>query len=92
MQLKNSILRPFASRRQWLATVLTAPWLAGARASLLMVEGLELDPVHDTFFALSGRPRGEPVAGDDFHAALLRSVIGLRPHDKSLRAGLLGGV
>jgi hypothetical protein len=41
--------------------------------------------------ALNGRPRGEPIPGDDLYAALLRIFIGERPVDAEMKAGLLGG-
>jgi hypothetical protein len=40
---------------------------------------------------VNGRARGEPIAGDEFYAALLRVFIGQKVSDDELRAGLLGG-
>jgi hypothetical protein len=40
---------------------------------------------------LNGKPRGEPIAGDDLYAALLRIFIGERPVDAEMKIGLLGG-
>lgn len=52
---------------------------------------LDLDPARGLLFGLNGTLRGEPVPGDDFYAALLRSFIGEKPYDQRLKAGLLGG-
>jgi hypothetical protein len=51
---------------------------------------LDLEPGRGTAFRLNGKLRGEPIAGDDFFAALLRSFIGPKPYDARLKAGLLG--
>ncbi len=51
---------------------------------------LDQDPTRGTLFALNGTLRGDPIAGDDFYAALLGSFVGRRPYDKRLKAGLLG--
>lgn len=40
---------------------------------------------------VNGRVRGEPIAGAEFYAALLRVFIGQKVSDDELRAGLLGG-
>lgn len=40
---------------------------------------------------LNGKLRGEPIAGSDLYAALLRIFVGDRPVDKELKIGLLGG-
>lgn len=39
----------------------------------------------------NGAPRGAPVAGEDFYAALLRCFVGVRPADADMKIGLLGG-
>jgi Chalcone isomerase-like len=39
----------------------------------------------------NGTPGGEPIAGDDLYAALLRCFIGERPADPDMKIGLLGG-
>lgn len=44
-----------------------------------------------TRIAFNGTPRGEPIPGEDFYAAILRIFIGDRPADRSLKGGLLGG-
>lgn len=54
------------------------------------VVDLDLHPGHGTLFAVNGRLQAEPIAGDDFFAALLRAFIGERPYDARMRAGLLG--
>ena len=41
--------------------------------------------------ALNGRPRGEPIPGDDLYTALLAIFVGEHPVDAALKAGLLGG-
>ena len=51
---------------------------------------LDLDPARGLLLSLNGKLRGEPVPGEDFYAALLRSFIGERPYDARLKAGLLG--
>ena len=51
---------------------------------------LDFEPGRGTAFSLNGTLRGEPIEGDDFYAALLRSFVGERPYDNMLRAGLLG--
>jgi hypothetical protein len=51
---------------------------------------LDQDPTRGTLFALNGTLRGDPIAGDDFYAALLGSFVGHRPYDKRMKAGLLG--
>lgn len=51
---------------------------------------LDLDPARGLLFTLNGTLRGEPVPGEDFYAALLRSFVGDRPYDARLKSGLLG--
>lgn len=41
--------------------------------------------------ALNGKLRGEPIAGDDLYAAMLRVFVGDKPVDTELKIGLLGG-
>jgi Chalcone isomerase-like len=52
---------------------------------------LDFDPARGTLFTLNGKPRGEPTAGADFYANLLRAFVGEKPYDEKLKAGLLGG-
>jgi hypothetical protein len=40
---------------------------------------------------VNGQARGEPIAGEEFYAALLRVFIGRKVSDDELRAALLGG-
>lgn len=54
------------------------------------VVDLDFDPTKGLVFQLNGTLRGEPLAGSDFYAAVLKSFIGEQPYDKALRAGLLG--
>lgn len=54
------------------------------------VINLDLDPSRGMSFSVNGTLRGEPIAGADFYAALLRSFVGDSPFDTKLRAGLLG--
>ncbi len=44
-----------------------------------------------TRITLNGKPRGEPIEGEDFYAAILRVFLGSRPADPDLKKGLLGG-
>jgi hypothetical protein len=39
---------------------------------------------------LNGAPRGDPIAGEDLYAGVLKIFIGDKPVDKKLKAGLLG--
>jgi Chalcone isomerase-like len=54
---------------------------------------VDLDFVPGTGLQMSvnGKPRGEPLPGDDLYAALLRIFIGDKPTDPELKVGLLGG-
>jgi len=52
---------------------------------------LDFIPGKGLVLARNGAPRGAPVAGDDFYAALLRCFIGVRPADAEMKIGLLGG-
>lgn len=51
---------------------------------------LDFDPARGLLFSVNASLRGEPIPGDDFYAALLRSFVGDAPYDEKLRAGLLG--
>ena len=53
---------------------------------------LDLDPGHGLRLLHNGGPRGEPVRGSDFYAALLLSFVGRRPYDPRLRDGMLGAL
>jgi Chalcone isomerase-like len=52
---------------------------------------LDFLPGRGLVLSRNGRPVGEPVAGDDFYAALLRCFIGEQPADPDMKVGLLGG-
>ena len=62
-------------------------------AKLKKKDVIDLDFVPGKGLVLSrnGAPRGTPVAGEDFYAALLRCFIGIRPADAEMKIGLLGG-
>ncbi len=51
---------------------------------------LDFGPAQGTSLVVNGKRVGEPIAGDDFYAALLRSFVGEQPYDEALKAGLLG--
>ncbi len=51
---------------------------------------LDFGPAQGTSLVFNGKRVGEPIAGDDFYAALLRSFVGDQPYDEALKAGLLG--
>jgi hypothetical protein len=51
---------------------------------------LDFIPARGLLLSLNGRPRGEPIAGEDLYAGLLKIFIGEQPVDKKLKAGLLG--
>lgn len=53
---------------------------------------LDLDPARGLRMLHNGTPRGEPVRGGDFYAALLLSFVGQRPYDRKLRDGMLGAL
>jgi Chalcone isomerase-like len=52
---------------------------------------LDFVPGRGLVLSRNGQGRGEPVAGEDFYAALLRCFIGDRPADPEMKVGLLGG-
>jgi hypothetical protein len=54
------------------------------------VVDLDFVPGQGLLFSYNGRRQGQPVAGDDFYAALLRIFIGDKPAQAELKAGLLG--
>lgn len=51
---------------------------------------LDYQPGSGTRILVNGKPRGDPIAGNDFYVALLKMFIGERAIDKNLRAALLG--
>jgi Chalcone isomerase-like len=54
------------------------------------VVNLDFIPSRGLLLTLNGQPRGEPIAGDDLYAGVLKIFIGELPVDKKLKAGLLG--
>ncbi len=54
------------------------------------VVDLDYEPERGMAMRVNGKLAGQPIAGADFYAALLRSFVGERPYDKKLRDGLLG--
>lgn len=54
------------------------------------VVDLDFDPQRGLLMLVNARLRGDPIPGEDFYAALLRSFIGEVPYDLKMRAGLLG--
>ncbi|MBI5722211.1 MAG: chalcone isomerase family protein [Burkholderiales bacterium] len=51
---------------------------------------IDFDPALGTVLQLNGQVRGEPIAGNDFYVAVLRSFVGDHPYHKKLKSGLLG--
>jgi hypothetical protein len=54
------------------------------------VVDLDYDPAKGTTLLLNSRARGEPIAGADFHVAVLRSFVGGHPYHRRLKQGMLG--
>ncbi len=54
---------------------------------------IELDwqPAGATVVSVDGKPRGQPITGEDFYRALLRIWLGEKPAQTDIRQGLLGG-
>jgi hypothetical protein len=52
---------------------------------------LDWQPGAGTLVSVDGKPRGKPIAGEDFYRALLRIWIGERPVQDDLKKSLLGG-
>jgi hypothetical protein len=67
--------------------------MVNALGTLKKGDTVDLDwlPARGLQLSLNTRPRGEPVAGEDFYAGILKIFIGNDPVDKRLKAGLLGG-
>lgn len=55
------------------------------------VVDLDFEPSRGTLLRFNGKPRGEPIPGEDFYGSLLLAFVGEKPYDQRLRAGLLGG-
>lgn len=51
---------------------------------------LDWAPAAGTRVTVDGAARGEPIAGEDFYAALLRIWLGDKPVDESLKKAMLG--
>ena len=51
---------------------------------------LDLLPGRGLLMSVNGKAQGEPIAGDDLYAALLRIFLGDKPSDPELKSGLLG--
>lgn len=51
----------------------------------------EFTPEAGTRIVVNGQPRGNPIPGEDFFAAVLRIWLGNRPADSDLKKGMLGG-
>lgn len=51
---------------------------------------LDFVPGTGTIITVNGKPRGKPIAGDDFQRALLRVWLGDKPVDGDLKKGMLG--
>lgn len=51
---------------------------------------LDFLPGRGLQMSVNGRPHGEPIAGEDLYAALLRIFLGDKPSDPELKTGLLG--
>ncbi len=54
------------------------------------VVNLDFAPGQGLTLSVNGSPRGEPIAGEDFYAAFLRSFVGDVPYENKMRDGLLG--
>jgi len=51
---------------------------------------LDFLPESGTRVMVNGRPRGKPIAGEDFYRALLKIWLGDKPVDGDLKKGMLG--
>jgi hypothetical protein len=52
---------------------------------------IEFAPDAGTRITVNGQPKGAPIPGEDFYAAVLRIWLGDKPVDADLKKGLLGG-
>ena len=55
-----------------------------------MLVQLDHQPATGTRLVIDGKPRGEPIEGADFYAALLRIWLGTSPADDYLKRALTG--
>jgi hypothetical protein len=69
---------------------LGATMRAIGKASERAVITLDWLPGTGTRITVDGAPKGEPIAGEDFYAALLRIWLGDNPPDESLKKAMLG--
>jgi hypothetical protein len=51
---------------------------------------LDFLPGRGLLMSVNGRAQGEPIAGEDLYAALLRIFLGDKPSDPELKSALLG--
>jgi hypothetical protein len=51
----------------------------------------EFAPDAGTRILVNGQPKGQPIAGEDFFAAVLSVWLGDKPADADLKKGLIGG-
>ena len=56
-----------------------------------MAIALDWQPGAGTVLTADGKPRGKPIAGEDFYRALLRIWLGENPVQDDLKKSLLGG-
>ena len=54
------------------------------------VVDLDFVPAQGLVLTINGKPRGQPIPGEDLYAGILKIFIGELPVDKKLKAGLLG--
>jgi Chalcone isomerase-like len=55
------------------------------------VINFDFAPDGGTRITLNGQPKGNPIPGADFFAAVLRIWLGDKPADETLKKGMLGG-
>jgi len=55
------------------------------------VINFDFTPDGGTRITLNGQPKGNPIPGADFFAAVLRIWLGDKPADETLKKGMLGG-
>jgi len=70
---------------------LLATMLRIGEAKKGMVIDLDFTPGTGTSVRANGAPQGEPIAGDAFYPALLKTWLGERPVQPDLKKALLGG-
>ena len=87
--LRNSSAGEADTLRERLARMFELMQSAGKMKKGDVID-LDFDPARGTTLSLNGKPRGEPIAGADFYAAVLRSFVGAHPYHKKLKSGMLG--